>query len=202
MKARNWSFGLAAVIGLVLICTGCLDANGTQGWKPPNQSIATQGATAKSTPGVAAKSTPGAAAKSTQETPAKSTPGAKVKATTVYTPIALAPSVTPSQSLPSNSSQWTTAETFTGNGVKKTVAFTVPKSWRIVWGCDLASHSNQNYDLIIHVNTTSNTLLADSVETTCRKSNTNGLTVMHQAGQVYLNVISEGNWTVMVQYMK
>ena len=113
---------------------------------------------------------------------------------------ALTPSITPSRSSSTNSKQLPAAETFTGNGVKKTTSFTAPKSWRVVWSCDLSSHNNISYDIIIHANTINNTLLASGVETTCNKNNTHGLITMNQAGKIYLVIISEGNWTVQVQY--
>jgi hypothetical protein len=78
----------------------------------------------------------------------------------------------------------------------KTVSFMAPKSWRIVWSCDPSS----KYDFIIHASTTSNALLANSVETTCSNSNAHGITMMHQAGDVYLVIISEGSWIVQVEY--
>jgi hypothetical protein len=84
--------------------------------------------------------------------------------------------------------------------VKKTTAFTAPKSWKIIWSCDLTSHNNTNYDMIIHANTTTNTLLHDGLETTCSKNNTHGSVTMNQAGKIYLVIISEGGWTVQVQF--
>lgn len=120
-----------------------------------------------------------------------------------HTAFVFAPSITPSKSSPtSQSSQWITTETFTGSGPQKTITFTAPKSWRIVWKCDLSSHNNASYDMIIHANTANNTLLSNSVETTCNKTNTQGLVMMHQAGQIYLIIISEGNWTIQVEYSK
>jgi hypothetical protein len=114
--------------------------------------------------------------------------------------VALTPSITPSRSSSTSSSKLPISETFTGNGVKKTTSFTAPKSWKIVWSCDLSSHNNTSYDIIIHANTINNTLLANGVETTCNKNNTHGFITMNQAGKIYLVIISEGNWTVQVQY--
>jgi hypothetical protein len=84
--------------------------------------------------------------------------------------------------------------------VKKTTAFIAPKSWKIVWSCDLSSHNNTSYDMIIHANTTTNTLLHNGLETTCTQNNTHGLVTMNQAGKIYLVILSEGGWMVQVQY--
>jgi hypothetical protein len=153
---------LVAMVGLVLICAGCLGSTESQQTKT-NQAQAT-----------------------------------------IPTPVlksnALTPSITPSRSSSTNSTKLPATETFTGNGVKKTTSFTAPKSWKIVWSCDLSSHNNTSYDIIIHANTINNTLLANGVETTCNKNNTHGFITMNQAGKVYLVIISEGNWTVQVQY--
>ncbi len=113
---------------------------------------------------------------------------------------ALTPSITPSKSSTTSSTKLPAYETFTGNGVKKTTSFTAPKSWKINWSCDLSSHNNTSYDIIIHANTINNTLLASGVETTCNKNNTHGSVTMNQAGKIYLVIISEGSWTVQVQY--
>jgi hypothetical protein len=151
-----------AMVGLVLVCVGCLGSTEPQQTKT-NQARATI-------------------------------------PTSVLKSNALTPSITPSRSSSTNSKQLPAAETFTGNGVKKTTSFTAPKSWRVVWSCDLSSHNNTSYDIIIHANTINNTLLASGVETTCNKNNTHGLITMNQAGKIYLVIISEGSWTVQVQY--
>jgi hypothetical protein len=114
--------------------------------------------------------------------------------------LALTPSITPSRSSAINPTKLTGAETFTGNGVKKTTTFTAPKSWKIIWSCSLSSHNNKSYDMFIHANTIHNTLLPNGLETTCNSNNTHGLIKMNQAGKIYLVIISEGSWTVQVQY--
>ena len=101
-----------------------------------------------------------------------------------------------------SSGQWVTIQTFNGSGTKKTAAFTVSNNWRIVWSCDLSSHSNTNYYVVIHANTTTNTLLDNSVETTCSKSNLHSFSQIHQGGKVYLSILSQGSWRVQVQDLK
>ena len=155
-----------AMIGLILVCTGCLGSTEQQG---PQANKTT---------------------KTTQATIPAQLPQS----------LALTPSITPSKSPSNGSANSSHFETFAGNGVKKTTAFIVPKSWKIVWSCDLSSHNNTNYDLIIHANTTQNALLANSLETTCSKSHTHGEVTMNQAGKIYLIIISEGAWTVQVHY--
>ena len=113
---------------------------------------------------------------------------------------ALTPSITPSKSSSSNATKSPHVETFTGSGVKKTTTFTAPKSWKIIWSCDLSSHNNTSYDRIIHANTTQNALLANGLETTCSKNHMHGLVTMNQAGNIYLVILSEGAWSVQVQY--
>jgi hypothetical protein len=154
---------VAAMVGLVLICTGCLGSTEPQ------------------------------ATNTNQVTKLAPFPTATPN-------LALTPSITPSRSSSTNTTKLPAVVTFTGNGVKKTTAFTAPKSWKIVWSCDLSSHNNTNYDMIIHANTTSNTLLNNGLETTCSKNNTHGLVTMNQGGKIYLVIISEGGWTVQVQY--
>lgn len=102
-------------------------------------------------------------------------------------------------SAPTHPTQWTTVQTFKGSGTKKTVAFAVPASWRIMWSCDLSSHNNANYDVIIHPNSTNNALLDNGVETICNKNNTHNTVEVHKGGKIYLSIISEGAWVVQIQ---
>jgi len=153
----------ATMVGLVLICTGCLGSTDSQ--TTNTNSITNSAPLPTATPN-----------------------------------LALTPSITPSKSLSNSSTKLPAIEIFIGNGVKKTTAFVAPKSWKIIWNCDLSSHNNTNYDMIIHAHTTTNILLANGLETTCSKSNTHGLITMNQAGKIYLIIISEGGWTVQVQY--
>src|SRR5262249_55028518 len=86
------------------------------------------------------------------------------------------------------SQQWVTIQTLSGNGLKKSPIFTVSNNWRIAWSCDIASHNNKDYSLFIHALTTTNTLLNNSVETTCSKNNTHGFTQVNQGGKIYLSI--------------
>lgn len=99
----------------------------------------------------------------------------------------------------SPSAHWVTVQTFADKGTRKTSIFSVPDNWRIVWSCNIASHNNRSYNVIIHANTANNVLLYNSVEATCSKNNTHSITELHEGGKVYLSIISEGNWTVQVQ---
>lgn len=100
------------------------------------------------------------------------------------------------------SGQWMTVKTFTGKGSQKTLLFTVPNNWRIVWSCDLTSHNNTSYYLFVHATSAVNTLLDDSVETTCSQNNTQNFSQLHQGGKVYLNILSQGSWIIQVQALK
>ena len=128
------------------------------------------------------------------------TPTPVSKSTSTHLASVSTPIFTPGLNIKASSLHWITSQTFTGNGAKKTSSFSVPTIWRIVWSCDPASHNNTSYNLFIHANTVNNVLLANSVETTCNKNNTHSTSMMHQAGKVYLSIISEGKWQVQVQY--
>lgn len=104
--------------------------------------------------------------------------------------------------IPHPSGQWVTVQTFSGKGSKKTTLFTVPSNWRIAWSCDPTSHSNTNYYLFVRATTATNTLLDNSVETTCSQNNTQNSSQLHQGGKVYLSILSQGSWIVQVQALK
>jgi hypothetical protein len=103
---------------------------------------------------------------------------------------------------PQATQTWTTTQTFTGNGIKKTQIFTVPNDWKIIWTCDPTSFSDIQFNLIVTVTDSSATPIDLAVNTLCKPGNTSGETEEHQGGQVYLDVNSEGSWTLKVQELK
>ena len=101
---------------------------------------------------------------------------------------------------------WSTVQTFTGNGVKKTALFSVPNDWRIVWSCTGQNIDGITADAVFTVLVyNSNGTLADSaVNAICKAGSTptTDNTEEHQFGSVYLDIASTGNWTIQVQELK
>lgn len=118
---------------------------------------------------------------------------------------------TPSSSGSSNTTQqppsapqtWTTTHTYTGSGQKKTETITVPADWKIQWQCDPTSFDGINYNVIIGVDNSDGTM-ADpaAINDMCKSGNTSGETEERTAGNVYLDVNSEGSWTITIQELK
>ncbi len=98
--------------------------------------------------------------------------------------------------------KWTTTHTFSGNGNKKTAIFSVPDDWKIAWKCDPTSFSLGQYNVIVTVYNSDNTPSDVPINTICKTGNTGDSTEIHVSGSVYLDVASEGAWTVMVQELK
>lgn len=98
---------------------------------------------------------------------------------------------------------WTTTHTYSGSGQKKTETITVPNDWKIQWQCDPTSFSGMNYNVIIGVDNSDGTY-ADpvAINDMCKSGNTSGETEERKAGNVYLDVNSEGSWTITVQELK
>lgn len=104
---------------------------------------------------------------------------------------------------PTHALKWTTIQSFSGNGAKKTATFSVPDHWRIVWACDPSSFYGGQYNVIVGVDNSDGTYLDPAaVNTICKSGNTKDNTEEHQGGDVYLDVTSEGAWTVQVQVLK
>lgn len=97
---------------------------------------------------------------------------------------------------------WTTTQSFSGNGEKKTGVFTVPADWKVNWTCDPASFGNSSYNLSVTVMGSDNSTIDLAVNTLCATGNVSGSTEEHQAGQVFLDVSSEAAWTITIQEMK
>ncbi len=127
--------------------------------------------------------------------------------TTAAAPISPNTSITqPATTQPSKPLVWTTTQKFSGNGNQKTTVFTVPDTWRIVWSCtpDPSANSIGGYVFSVNVDN-SDTSMADldALSGECKPGNISQITTEHQAGSVYLDVISgSGPWAITVQEMK
>jgi hypothetical protein len=99
--------------------------------------------------------------------------------------------------------KWITTHTFSGSGSKKTGYFTVPNDWKLVWKCNPASDYFGQYNVIVGVTGSDGTPLdPTAVNAICKAGNTGDNTDEHQGGQIYLDVTSEGSWTVQIQELK
>jgi hypothetical protein len=117
------------------------------------------------------------------------------------------PTAVPTQAQPTKApavQKWTTVQTFSGNGAKKTNSFTVPADWRIVWSCTPSSFLGNSYNVIISVNNASDGSPVDygAVNTICKAGNTGDTTEERTSGSVFLDVNSEGAWSVQVQELR
>jgi hypothetical protein len=113
------------------------------------------------------------------------------------------PTAIPPTPKPTPAPKWTTVQSFSGNGSKKTGFFTVPNDWKLVWKCDPASFYGGQYNVIVGVTGSDGTPIdPTAVNTICKTGNTGDSTDEHQGGQVYLDVTSEGSWIVQVQELK
>jgi len=108
---------------------------------------------------------------------------------------------------PTAAPKWITTHTFTGNGEmggspdKKTPIFTVGDDWKIIWKCDPNSFGGAPINVAVTVDAPDGTW-QPAINATCNASHTSGETEEHKGGQVYLDVTSEGAWTVQVQELK
>jgi len=108
----------------------------------------------------------------------------------------------------SNQSQgkWTTVQTFTGNGTKKTAVLSVPDDWKIVYSCN-GMIAGTATDGILGVNVyNSDGSIADlaAVNATCKSGSklTTGETEEHQSGNIYLDINGTGEWKIQIQELK
>src|SRR6266571_3026223 len=125
------------------------------------------------------------------------TSAAKTGTSTIATTIATTVPTTAAKT-PAGQKNWTTTQTFTGSGSKKTGVFSVPADWKINWTCKPSSFTGNQYNLVIFVYNSDNTLADSGVNTICKAGNISDSTEIHTSGQVYLNIISEGDWTIQV----
>ena len=99
--------------------------------------------------------------------------------------------------------KWTTTHTFSGNGIKKTDSFTVADTWKLNWKCDPTSFYGGKYNVIVGVTPTDGSIGDPAaINTMCSSTNTHDTTTEHTGGNIYLDVNSEGSWTIEVQELK
>lgn len=103
-------------------------------------------------------------------------------------------------SQPTAAPGWTILQTYAGSGPKKTDIVKVPNHWRIVWAC-YGMAGGYDGALSVQVMGADNSYVdASAVDVNCKAgTTTTDFTEEHQGGQVYLNMIAAGDWTVEVQ---
>lgn len=101
--------------------------------------------------------------------------------------------------------KWTTIQTFSGNGNKKTAIFNTPDDWKIIWSCQgFTDGSGIDGELTVTVyDNTNNAVDIAAVNSSCKAGGTSkGDTEEHQGGPVYLDIGATGNWTIQIQELK
>jgi hypothetical protein len=97
---------------------------------------------------------------------------------------------------------WKTTHTFTGNGTKSTEIFAVADDWKILYTCTYQLNGQVDGVLGVEVYNADNTIRDVAVNTRCHDRVTTGETELHQGGQLFLKMISTGDWTVLVQELQ
>jgi hypothetical protein len=113
----------------------------------------------------------------------------------------IAPTKAPAQA-PAPAPKWTTTQTFTGNGIKKTAIFPVGNDWKLIWSCTPSSFYGGQYNVLVTVYNSDGTPADLAVNTICKSGNTGDSTEEHQGGNVYLDINSEGAWKIQIQELK
>jgi hypothetical protein len=130
------------------------------------------------------------------------TPTVAPTATTTRVPSQPTSTATPKPTpTPTHTAQWTTVQSFSGNGTNKTDTFNVPAKWKLVWTCTPASFGG-SYNVSVWVYDSSGNMQDLAVNTICQAGNTGGSTIEYVSGTVYLEVDSEAVWTLKVQVLQ
>ena len=116
-----------------------------------------------------------------------------------------APTSAPTPTPTPKPTKWTTVQTFSGNGSKKTAFFTVPDDYKILWSCkeiNLDGYISEG-NLNVTVYGTGNSYI-DNLYETCKVGSkaTTGETEEHQGGSIYLDIIGSSDWSIQVQVLK
>ena len=115
------------------------------------------------------------------------------------------PTATPTATPTPHAQAWTTVQTFSGNGSKKTSFFQVPDDYKILWSCKESNIDGYVSDgsLDVTVYGTDNSYV-DNLFETCKVGSkaTTGETEEHQGGQIYLSIDGSSPWSIQVQVLK
>lgn len=107
---------------------------------------------------------------------------------------------------PTQAPKWTTIQTFTGNGTKKTALFAVPGDWKINWSCDgmIAGTSMDGLLAVAVYGSDGSIVDPAAVNATCKAgtAKTSDSTEEHQSGSVYLDINGTGDWSITIQVLK
>jgi hypothetical protein len=109
---------------------------------------------------------------------------------------------TTNSSAPSKPQTWQTTHTYSGSGIKKTETITVADDWKIQWSCTPSSFMGNQYNVIITVYGSDGSMKDVAINDMCKNGNTSGETEEHSGGDVYLDINSEGQWSITVQELK
>jgi hypothetical protein len=112
---------------------------------------------------------------------------------------------TPTGSIPTDLTpkMWQTTHSYSGNGSKKTETFTVGNDWKIESSCTPSSSSGIGYNVTISVIKSDATSFASAtINLTCNGGYAHGETRGSGGGNIYLDIVSEGDWSVTVQELK
>src|SRR5258708_7652384 len=113
------------------------------------------------------------------------------------------PTQAPTQAQPTQAPlTWKTTHSYTGSGIKKTETFTAPGDWKIIWSCTPSSFYGNQYNVQVYVYNSDGSIADLGINEICSSSNTHGETEEHQRCDVYLDINSEGSWTIQVQEQK
>jgi hypothetical protein len=106
---------------------------------------------------------------------------------------------------PAHTLKWTTVQTFTGNGNKKTALFNAPGDWKIAWSCQ-GLNDGTGIDGVLYVSVYgSDGTPTDpaAVSGTCKYGKTTSdNTEEHQSGTFYLDINTGLSWTIQIQELK
>jgi len=78
----------------------------------------------------------------------------------------------------------------------------VPGDWKVLWSCTPSSFYGGQYNVQLIVYNSDGTPADLAINAICQAGTTSGQTEEHKSGQVYLDINSEGAWTIQVQELK
>ena len=99
---------------------------------------------------------------------------------------------------------WTTTHTFSGAGNKETETFFISENeWKLVWSCNPSSDYIGEYNLIVKVydadDVSMNKLAINEI---CKSGNIHGETILRRGGNIYVDIVATGQYSLKVQELE
>lgn len=94
---------------------------------------------------------------------------------------------------------WTVTHTYSGFHSEQTATFNAPDHWKLAWKCNPSSAGGTSFNFIVHAVNYDTGDIIYAVNVICDDTLSSGLADVYLSGNDYIDVTSQGAWSVSIQ---